>query len=91
MYSHLPWAHFHPVESSEDCQRCYVSQTGEQALLLWVSNEAYLKNEYVKIEHMIRLSRKYTIVGRAITTTFLSKETTFCEEVASKNRRCERE
>lgn len=51
MYSHLPWAHFHLVESSEDCQRCYVSQIGEQALLLWVSNEAYLKNEYVKIEH----------------------------------------
>ena len=43
MYSHLPWAHFHLVESSEDCQRCYVSQIGEQALLLWVSNEAYLK------------------------------------------------
>ena len=87
MYSHLPWAHFRPVESSEDCQRCYVSQIGEQALLLWVSNEVYLKNEYVKI----RLSRKYTIVGRAIITPFLSKETTFCEEVASKNRRYEQE
>ena len=87
MYSHLPCAHFHPVESSEDCQRCYVSQIGEQALLLWVSNKAYLKNEYV----MIRLSRKYTIVGRAIITPFLSKETTFCEEVASRNRQCQRE
>lgn len=51
MYSHLPWAHFLPVGSSEDCQRCYVSQIGEQALLLWVSNEAYLINEYVKIGH----------------------------------------
>ena len=69
MYSHLPWAHFHPVESSEDCQRCYVSQIGEQALLLWVSNKAYLKNEYV----MIRLSRKYTIVGRAIITPFFTE------------------
>lgn len=91
MYSHLPWAHFLPVESSEDCQRCYVSQIGEQALFLWVNNEAYLKNEFVKIEHDDKVSRKHTIVGRAIIILIWSRENTFREEVASKNRRCERE